>query len=164
MGIKMSTENSDVILGMTADLVAAYVSNNSVPVGELPALIQSVNASLAGLVSAPKEEPAPAQKPAVNPKKSVFPDYIISLENGKRFKALKRHISANYGLTPEQYREKWNLPSNYPMVARNYAASRSALARSFGLGRKKQAEIAPKSPKSTGGAKRGRTAKVKAKT
>ena len=118
-----------------------------------------MNASLAGLGRASEEETAPVQKPAVNPKKSVFPDYIISLESGKRFKSLKRHISANYGLTPEQYREKWKLPSDYPMVAPNYAASRSALARSMGLGRKKQ-EVAPK-PAPTTGAKRGRPAKAK---
>ena len=157
----MFTENGAVILEMTADLVAAYVSNNAVPVGELPDLIASVNASLTRL-GTPVEAPASqAQTPAVNPKKSVFPDYIISLENGKRFKSLKRHIGVTYGLTPAQYREKWNLPASYPMVAPNYAAARSELAKKMGLGRKQAAAKATPKTKPTTGAKRGRPAKPK---
>ena len=145
---------------MTAQLVAAYVSNNSLRVGDLPELIQSVNKSLVGLGGAPEEE-TEILKPAVNPKKSVFPDYIISLENGKRFKSLKRHIGANYGLTPAQYREKWNLPADYPMVAPNYAAARSQLARANGLGRKRGLPVSTKSKPAS--VKRGRSAKAKTK-
>jgi predicted transcriptional regulator len=130
------TEKIDFRIELTADVVAAYVTNNPVPVSELPALIASVAASLNGLVNgaaAPVEEP---QKPAVSIKKSVTPDYIISLETGKRFKSLKRHLMTSYGMTPDEYRAKWNLPSDYPMVAPNYSAARSTLAKSLGLGRK----------------------------
>jgi predicted transcriptional regulator len=129
-------ETNDFQIELTADVVAAYVKNNPVPVSELPALIASVAASLNGLVNGvatPAEEP---QKPAVSIKKSVTPDYIISLETGKRFKSLKRHLMTSYGMTPDEYRAKWNLPSDYPMVAPNYAAARSELAKSLGLGRK----------------------------
>jgi predicted transcriptional regulator len=130
------TETNDFQIELTADVVAAYVKNNPVPVSELPALIASVAASLNCLVNggaAPVEEP---QKPAVSVKKSVTPDYIISLETGKRFKSLKRHLMTSYGMTPDEYRAKWNLPCDYPMVAPNYAAARSELAKSVGLGRK----------------------------
>ncbi|TPI12527.1 transcriptional regulator [Mesorhizobium sp. B4-1-3] len=122
-------------MALTADIVSAYVSNNAVPPASLPELIQSVNSSLSKVGQ--QVEPAkPAQQPAVNPKRSVFPDYIISLEDGKKFKSLKRHLSVHYGLTPDEYREKWGLARDYPMVAPNYAAQRSALAKSSGLGRK----------------------------
>lgn len=128
---------------MTADLVAAYVSNNAIPRSELPGLIAQVHQSLSGLgATAPAEEVAP-QKPAVNPKRSVHNDYIICLEDGKKFKSLKRHLLNRHGLSPEQYREKWNLPGDYPMVAPAYAAKRSALAKQMGLGRKAQ-EAVPK--------------------
>jgi predicted transcriptional regulator len=128
---------NDLQIELTTDIVAAYVSNNPVPVSALPELIASVAASLNGLVNgtAPAEIVEP-QKPAVPIKKSVTPDYVISLEDGKRFKSLKRHLMTSYGMTPDEYRTKWNLPSDYPMVAPNYAASRSALAKSMGLGRK----------------------------
>jgi predicted transcriptional regulator len=131
---------------LTADVVSAYVANNPVQVGALPDLIASVHASLSGL-SHPTAATVEELAPAVNPKKSVFPDYIVSLEDGKKFKSLKRHLATSHNLTPEQYRTKWNLPSNYPMVAPNYAASRSALAKSIGLGRKAappKATVAPK--------------------
>ncbi|RWB87433.1 MucR family transcriptional regulator [Mesorhizobium sp.] len=119
---------------ITADIVSAYVSNNPVPVASLPDLIESVNSSLSK-VRQPAEPEKPTQEPAVNPKRSVFPDYIICLEDGKKFKSLKRHLMS-FGLTPNEYREKWGLKSDYPMVAPNYAAQRSALAISSGLGRK----------------------------
>ncbi|RWM10438.1 MucR family transcriptional regulator [Mesorhizobium sp.] len=123
------------LIELTADIVSAYVSNNPVPVASLPDLIQSVNSSLAK-VGQPAAPETPAQAPAVNPKRSVFPDYIICLEDGKKFKSLKRHLAVHYGLTPDEYREKWGLPRDYPMVAPNYAEQRSALAKASGLGRK----------------------------
>jgi predicted transcriptional regulator len=126
------------------DIVAAYLQNNQVPVADVVTLIASVGAALSRL-DQPQEEPKPQPTPAVNPKKSVFPDYIISLEDGKRYKSLKRHLSSRHGMTPQQYREKWGLPRDYPMVAPNYAAARSALAKSLGLGRKRQADTQPAS-------------------
>jgi predicted transcriptional regulator len=129
------TEKNAIQIELTADVVAAYVSNNPVPVGELPKLIADVYTALGQVASAVPAE-AELQKPAVPIKKSVTPDFIVSLEDGKRFKSLKRHLMTSYGLTPDEYRAKWNLPSDYPMVAPNYAASRSALAKTMGLGRK----------------------------
>ena len=127
----------DNLVGLTADVVSAYVSNNPVPADQLPVLIGSIHQSLS-VLAAGAQTPAPEpQKPAVPIKKSVTPDYIISLEDGKKFKSLKRHLATHYGLTPEEYRAKWSLPPDYPMVAPNYAATRSALAKSLGLGRKK---------------------------
>ena len=117
-----------------ADIVSAFVQNNAVPASDLPGLIHSVHAALSNLGSA--AGPATAvetAKPAVSIKKSVTPDYIICLEDGKKFKSLKRHLKG-LGMSPEQYREKWNLPLDYPMVAPNYAATRSELAKSIGLG------------------------------
>lgn len=131
--------NSDMLIELTADVVAAYVSNNPVPVGELPNLIADVHSALGRVGSIPEAAPADKQKPAVNPKKSVHDDYIICLEDGKKFKSLKRHLMTHYSLTPEQYREKWGLDANYPMVAPNYAAARSQLAKKMGLGRKRKA-------------------------
>ena len=119
---------------LSADVVAAYVSNNPVPVGELPSLIVSVHASLSGL-SRPVAAPAAELVPAVNPKKSVTTDFIICLDDGKKFRSLKRHLTA-LGMTPHEYRAKWGLPRDYPMVAPSYTAQRSALAKSIGLGRK----------------------------
>jgi predicted transcriptional regulator len=130
----------EMLMELTAEVVAAYVSNNSVPAAELSSLIADVHAAL-GRMDAPAV-PAPVvekQKPAVNPKRSIHEDYIICLEDGKKFKSLKRHLMTHYGLTPEQYREKWELDANYPMVAPNYAAARSVLARKIGLGRKRKA-------------------------
>ena len=120
---------------LAAGVVAAFVSNNSVPVGELPALIQAVHTSMKRLAEGP-ESAAPqveAKAPAVSIRKSVTPDYLICLDDGKRFRSLRRHLTA-LGMTPEQYREKWRLPADYPMVAPNYAAQRSAMAKSMGLG------------------------------
>ena len=129
--------NHDILLELTADLVSAYVSNNPVPAAELPNLIAEVHAALGGVGDAQEQAPVEKQKPAVNPKRSVFDDYIICLEDGKKFKSLKRHLMTHFGLTPEQYREKWGLEPNYPMVAPSYAAARSALAKKTGLGRKR---------------------------
>ncbi|RWE18693.1 MAG: transcriptional regulator [Mesorhizobium sp.] len=127
-------ENSrNQLIELTADIVSAYVGNNPVPVASLPDLIASVNLSLSK-IGASAEPETSAQAPAVNPKRSVFPDYIICLEDGKRFKSLKRHL-ALHGLTPDEYRAKWGLKSDYPMVAPNYAAQRSELAKASGLGR-----------------------------
>jgi predicted transcriptional regulator len=131
------TENNELQIELTADVVSAYVSNNPVPVGELSKLIADVYTAL-GRVNGASAAPAEAepQKPAVPIKKSVTADYILCLEDGRPFKSLKRHLSAHYGMTPDEYRAKWKLSSDYPMVAPNYAASRSALAKSMGLGRK----------------------------
>ena len=124
-----------VTLEMAAEVVAAFVSNNPLPRGELPALIQTIHDTLAGLsagveTSIPREE---RKEPAVSIRRSVTPGFLICLEDGKHFKALKRHLAA-HDLTPEQYRAKWKLPSDYPMVAANYAATRSAMAKAIGLG------------------------------
>lgn len=130
------TDNSE-LLALTTDIVASHVSNNSVPVAELPHLIQQVYSALAvvgGVVQAIPERP----KPAVPIKKSITPDYIICLEDGKKLKMLKRHIKTRYYLTPDEYRERWGLPSDYPMVAPNYASQRSALAKKIGLGTKRR--------------------------
>ena len=120
---------------LAAGVVAAFVSNNSVPVGELPALIQAVHTSIKRLAEG-SESTTPqveAKAPAVSIRKSVTPDYLICLDDGKRFRSLRRHLTT-LGMTPEQYREKWRLPADYPMVAPNYAAQRSAMAKSMGLG------------------------------
>ncbi|TPM21719.1 MucR family transcriptional regulator [Mesorhizobium sp. B2-3-5] len=123
------------LIELTADIVSAYVSNNPVPVTSLPELIQSVNSSLSK-VGQPAEPEKPALTPAVNPKRSVFPDYIVCLEDGKKFKSLKRHLMTHYSLTPEAYRERWGLARDYPMVAPSYSEARSSLAKPMGLGRK----------------------------
>ncbi|MGL4405761.1 MAG: MucR family transcriptional regulator [Notoacmeibacter sp.] len=128
---------SEELIEIAAEVVSAYVSNNPLPASELPQLIRSVHSALSGLtgvvVAEAKEEKL---VPAVNPKKSVFDDHIVCLEDGKKFKSLKRHLMTHYRLTPEAYRDKWNLDANYPMVAPAYARQRSALAREMGLGRK----------------------------
>ncbi|PBB51974.1 MULTISPECIES: MucR family transcriptional regulator [Mesorhizobium] len=144
-------KNIDNLIQLTTDVVSAYVSNNPVPVGDLSALIGQVHEALkgtaAGRVSA--QEPT-VLTPAVPIRKSVTPDYIVSLEDGKKFKSLKRHLSTHYGLSPNEYRAKWGLPADYPMVAPNYAAARSALAKTMGLGRK------PKEPEVSAPEKRSR--------
>lgn len=137
------------IVGLTADIVAAYVANNSLSSTEVSALIGSVHSALQGLVAAPPAPEAEPLKPPVPIKKSVTPDHIISLEDGKPYKSLKRHLS-RLGLTPAQYREKWGLPRDYPMVAPSYSERRSELAKKTGLGqsRKKPVEPPPKKPAS----------------
>ncbi|RXR30748.1 MucR family transcriptional regulator [Sphingobium fluviale] len=123
------------LLTLTADIVSAHVGNNSVAISDLANLIASVHASLAGLGTTDEPETV-AQEPAVAVKRSVKPDYIICLEDGKQLKMLKRHLMTHYQMTPEQYRAKWKLPADYPMVAPNYAEKRRALAKKIGLGRK----------------------------
>lgn len=136
----MTDSRNNEIIELTADVISAYVSNNPVPVSELPGLIAQVHQSLAALGSETPAEAAEAPKPAVNPKRSVHDEYIICLEDGKKFKSLKRHLNSHYNMTPEDYRAKWKLPADYPMVAPAYAAARSALAKNMGLGRKKAPE------------------------
>jgi len=121
---------------LAADIVSAYVSNNSVPSADLPGLINEIHGALVKVAGGVVEAPVEAPKPAVPLKKSVTPDYIICLEDGKKFKSLKRHLRTDYGLSPDDDRAKWGLPPDYPMVAPNYSATRSALAKSTGLGRK----------------------------
>ncbi|TPL11742.1 MucR family transcriptional regulator [Mesorhizobium sp. B2-4-14] len=128
---------STVSISLTSDVVAAYVSNNSVPVAGLTELIVTVHAAFERLRNGVLREVKGKLSPAVSIRHSVTTDYIICLEDGRRVKLLKRHLSARYGLTPDQYRAKWDLPSNYPMVAPAYAAARSTLAKSIGLGRKR---------------------------
>ncbi|RWB67603.1 MucR family transcriptional regulator [Mesorhizobium sp.] len=125
-------ETNTRFIELTAGIVSAYVSNNPVPTGHLPDLIASVNRSVESLAG--KAQPAPVDLiPAVNPKRSIFPDHIICLDDGKPFKSLKRHL-ATLGMTADEYRAKWNLPADYPMVAPNYSEKRSMLAKASGLG------------------------------
>jgi predicted transcriptional regulator len=127
-------EDQSDLIEMTAGIVSAYVGNNVVSTVDLPALIKQVHAALA-TVGSPAAEPAPAPKePAVPVKRSITPDYLICLEDGRKFKSLKRHLRTKYDLTPEDYRSKWGLPKDYPMVAPNYAEARSNLAKQMGLG------------------------------
>ena len=126
---------SDDILKLAAEIVAAYVSNNPVPASELPAMIKAIHSTLGGLGGTSQGEMQTGQKPAVPVKRSVNPDYIICLEDGKKLKMLKRYLRSNYNMTPEEYRAKWGLPADYPMVAPNYAAQRSEFAKKIGLGR-----------------------------
>lgn len=132
-----STMMKSDLVDLCTDIVSAYVSNNSVNQTDLARLITDVYGALSS-VSGQQMPAAEARKPAVSIKRSVTPDHIVCLEDGKKFKSLKRHLSTHYDLTPEQYREKWGLPPDYPMVAPNYAAARSALAKKMGLGRKRR--------------------------
>ncbi|QIG79451.1 MucR family transcriptional regulator [Stakelama tenebrarum] len=129
-------ELHETLVSLTADVVAAHVSNNSVAVSDLPLLIQNVHGALAGLSEQPSE-PEVKQEPAVSIRASVKPDYIVCLEDGKKLKMLKRHLMTHYQMTPEQYRAKWNLAADYPMVAPNYAEQRRTLAKKIGLGTKR---------------------------
>jgi len=122
----------------TAEIVSAYVSNNSVPAGDLSTLINQVHTALTRVSSGKHELPSEPLKPAISVKKSIAPDYIVCLEDGKKFKSLKRHLRTQYKMTPEQYREKWGLGPDYPMVAPNYAAARSQLAKQMGLGQQRR--------------------------
>lgn len=133
----MSDNNIDVV-GLSADIVAAYVANNPVPASELPGLIATTHAALLGLGRETAAAATEKLVPAVPIKKSITPDAIICLEDGQAFKTLKRHLNIKYGLSPEQYREKWGLPADYPMVAPNYAESRSKIAKSLGLGQQRK--------------------------
>ncbi len=127
------------LLSLTTEIVASHVSNNTVAVSDLPQLIQLVYTALATQGKATREEPEEKPVPAVPIKKSVTPDYIICLEDGKKLKMLKRHLKTHYNMTPEEYRRKWGLPDDYPMVAPNYARQRSTLAKKIGLGRQPRA-------------------------
>ena len=127
-------ENKIKLLELTTEIVAAHVSNNTLPVNDLPQLIQEVYKTLANVGNS--QLSVERLQPAISVKKSISPDYIVCLEDGKKLKMLKRHLKTAYNLTPEEYREKWGLPRDYPMVAPNYAKHRSSLAKKIGLGTK----------------------------
>jgi predicted transcriptional regulator len=132
-----AANSDDTLLTLTADIVAAHVSNNSVAVNDLPNLIQNVHTALSGIAGgSAAAEPKP--EPKVSIRASVKPDYIVCLEDGKRLKMLKRHLMTHYNMTPDQYRQKWGLSADYPMVAPNYAEQRRTLAKSIGLGTKRR--------------------------
>jgi len=128
---------SETLITLTADIVSAHVSNNSVAVSDLPLLIQNVHNALTGL-GGRAEEPEVKQEPAVSIRSSVKPDYIVCLEDGKKLKMLKRHLMTHYQMTPDEYRQKWGLNADYPMVAPNYAEQRRTLAKKIGLGTKRR--------------------------
>jgi len=128
---------ADLLIELTAEIVAAYVSNNSVAANDLPNVISQVHAALGG-TTMPVEEALEKQKPAVTVRRSIQNDHLICLEDGQKYKSLKRHLMTHHGLTPEQYREKWELPADYPMVAPAYAEARSRLAKEMGLGQKRK--------------------------
>jgi len=135
------SENETTLITLTADIVAAHVANNSVGLADIPTLIGNVHAALAGL-GQQKVEEEPKPEPAVSIRASIKPDHLVCLEDGKKLKMLKRHLMTHYNLTPEQYRQRWNLPADYPMVAANYAQKRRELAKSIGLGRKPGTKVA----------------------
>ena len=136
-------DNDDTLITLTADIVAAHVSNNSVSVNDLPLLISNVHGALATLTGN-SAAPEVRLEPKVPIRSSVKPDYIVCLEDGKRLKMLKRHLMTHYQMTPDQYRQKWGLPSDYPMVSPNYAEQRRALAKSIGLGTKRRKTVKAK--------------------
>ncbi|KPF85250.1 transcriptional regulator [alpha proteobacterium AAP38] len=135
----MEQQGNEVLTGdllrMTAEIVSAYVGQNTLPTQQLPEVINAVYVTLTGLQGVPAEVPQEPMRPAVPIKKSVTPEYIVCLEDGKKLKMLKRHLRSTYDMTPEEYRAKWGLPPDYPMVAPNYAAQRSEFAKKIGLGR-----------------------------
>jgi predicted transcriptional regulator len=131
------TVHEDNLIELTAEIVSAYVSNNSIASNDVPSLIGEIHMALHRTATGGIETEQEPLRPAVPIKRSVTPDSIICLEDGKKFKSLKRHLRTHYDLTPEEYREKWGLPADYPMVAPNYAKARSALAREMGLGQKR---------------------------
>lgn len=142
----MAEENSQAVpqtdvLRMAVEIVSAYVSNNSVAAAQVPEVINTVYGSLSSLNGQSGSESTETLKPAVSVRRSVNPDYIVCLEDGKKLKMLKRHLRAAYGMTPDEYRAKWGLPADYPMVAPNYAAQRSTFAKQIGLGRKKGEKV-----------------------
>jgi predicted transcriptional regulator len=136
--------NMDALLNHTAAIVAAYVGRNAIAASDIPSMIRSVHGGLVGASGGASPMQLLTLKPAVPVKKSVTPDHIVCLEDGKRVTMLKRYLRSRYGLSPELYREKWGLPHDYPMVAPNYAERRSQLAKKFGLGRKPRAKPAKK--------------------
>lgn len=160
----MTEQDADLIT-LTADIVGAHVAHNNVSTGDLAGLIQSVHAALKGLGQAP-EPVVEKQEPAVSIRASVKPDHIVCLEDGKKLKMLKRYLRTNYDMSPDEYRRKWNLPSDYPMVAPNYAEKRRSLAHSIGLGRKSNGAPTVTEPEAeaTGAAPAKRGRKPKAET
>jgi predicted transcriptional regulator len=134
----VETTSTASYIELTAEIVSAYVSNNSVPAGEMAALINQVHQALMRVGGGQGEISAEPLKPAISVKRSINPDFIVCLEDGKKFKSLKRHLRTQYNMSPEQYREKWGLPPDYPMVAPNYAAARSQLAKQMGLGQQRR--------------------------
>lgn len=132
------SNNQSSYIELAADIVSAYVSNNSVPASDLPSLINDVHSALVRVTSGVAPVIVEALKPAVPAKKSVTSDFIVCLEDGKKFKSLKRHLRTQYNMSPEEYREKWGLPPDYPMVAPNYAKARSQLAKQMGLGQQRR--------------------------
>lgn len=128
------TDEENSVIEMAADIVSAYVGNNTVSVNDLPNLIKNIHDTLKGISAGATPEPVAPQAPAVSVRRSITPDFLICLEDGRKFKSLKRHLQTKYGMSPDDYRAKWGLPKDYPMVAPNYAASRSALAKQMGLG------------------------------
>lgn len=136
----MDDNESSGLVELTARIVSAYVSNNSLGAGELPQLINETHAALLRATGRPAEPEREELRPRVSVKKSVMPDHIICLEDGKKFKSLKRHLRTHYNMSPEEYREKWGLPPDYPMVAPNYARQRSDLAKKMGLGTRRPGE------------------------
>jgi predicted transcriptional regulator len=134
----MSEPPGKNFIDLTAHIVSAYVSNNPTPAADIPALIGQVHAALLRVSAGRTEPPLEPARPAVPVKKSVTAEYLVCLEDGKRFKSLKRHLRTRYSMTPEQYRDKWSLPPDYPMVAPNYAVARSQLARKMGLGQQRR--------------------------
>jgi len=148
-----SSQIHNELLALTADIVSSHFANNTVAPGDVPGVIESVYATLSKLGS-PVEAPVTRQEPAVSVRASIKPDYIVCLEDGKKLKMLKRHLMTRYGMTPDQYRAKWGLPADYPMVAPNYAEQRRTLAKSIGLGTKSVSKV--------GGKPRGRPRKTPA--
>jgi len=132
------TYNSSHFIELAADIVSAYVSNNSVPASDLPSLINDVHSALLRVTAGTVITPSEAPKPAVPTKKSITNEFIVCLEDGRKFKSLKRHLRTQYNMSPDEYREKWNLPPDYPMVAPNYAKARSTLAKEMGLGQQRR--------------------------
>lgn len=132
----LSDDKGTCIVDLTSDIICSYVANNSIPVDDLPKLIRQIHATLLTISNPEQSAQQDPQKPAVSVKRSITPDYLICLEDGQKFKSLKRHLRSKYNLSPEEYRAKWRLSSDYPMVAPNYAAERSKLAMKMGLGQK----------------------------
>jgi predicted transcriptional regulator len=136
------SQTSPNFVELAADIVSAYVSNNSVPSADLPMLLNTIYTALTQTAQGQSREPQAERVPAVPVKKSITPDYIVCLDDGKKFKSLKRHLRTTYDMSPDQYRAKWGLPSDYPMVAPNYAKTRSELAKTMGLGQQRRKEQA----------------------
>lgn len=134
----MNDQAGKSFIDLTANIVSAYVSNNPTPASDIPSLINQIHAALVRVSTGRPEASSEPAKPAVPVKKSMTGEYLICLEDGKRFKSLKRHLRTQYNMTPEQYREKWGLPADYPMVAPNYAIARSQLAKKMGLGQQRR--------------------------